>query len=156
MGTDTRSVGEVGESVQRSRPEERELPRVVAFVSIVFMLLGLFGLALLPIYVVLWAREGEGAFDQAMEARGLGFTWGWVFFFVWMSTGVAWVLAGRWLRRLQARGMWLAAVCAMLILARGLVDTARADVGFATLVLGYAFPLLSLYAIVRHRRLFVA
>ncbi|MHC4818401.1 MAG: hypothetical protein ACYTF8_10135 [Planctomycetota bacterium] len=124
--------------------------------AVIYMLLGLFSLVLLPIYVVLWAREGEGAFDRAMEAKGFGAAWGEVFILLWIAVGVSYVLAARWLRRLQGRGMWLAAVCAIYMLAGGLADTARADVGFGTVLLQYAFPLVALYAVVRHRRLFVA
>ena len=149
-------VGETGDSVRRARPDEREPPRIVAFVAVLYVLWGLVGLALLPIYVVLWAREGEGAFDRAMEAEGLGAAWGGVVFFLWIAIGVSNLLAGRWLRRLQRRGMWLAAVCATILLAGGLADTARANIGFGTVLIQYAFPLLSLYAVVRHRRLFAA
>jgi len=156
MGTEARTVGEAGASVRTTRPEEREPPRVVSFVAVLHVICGLFVLVVLPIYVVVWARQGEGAFGRALEARGVDAAWAQLFFFFWIAGGVSNLLAGVWLSRLRRRGMWLAAVCATLLLARGLADTAQGNVIFATVLLGYAFPLLSLYAVVRHRRRFVA
>ncbi len=156
MGTDLQQLGEERPTRRGAATMETDLPWNVAFVAGLHILWGIVVLLLLLIGVVMWASSGPGAFDQGMREKGLSEGHADLLFFLWIAFGAANVAAGLWLRRCQRRGLWLAALCSTSMLAAGLVDTARAEVDVLTILVSYAFPLLSLYVVARHRHIFTA
>lgn len=156
MTTDLQQLGEERASRRRAATMETELPWNVALVAGLHILWGIVVLLLLLISVVMWASQGPGAFDDGLREKGLSAGSADLLFLVWIAFGAANVAAGLWLRRRQRRGLWIAALCATSMLAAGLADTARAEVDVGTILVSYAFPLLSLHVVARHRHIFTA
>lgn len=120
------------------------LPPLLAVACGLHLIWGAVVLLLLVMYVAFW--------EELARYRGSNLTF--VLFF-WIAFGAANMLAGVWLAKRKRAAPWVAALCSLLMLCRGLADTVRGDADAGTVLLHYVFPIVSLAAVFAYRRAFV-
>ena len=135
-----------------AKPAHKRAPGLLRVVGTLHMLLGGLLLAVMIVYVAMWASEGRGAFDAAWRELYGELAWAPLMFSLWICIAAAHLVGGSLVKRCRRSGRWVLTACAVLWLGRGLADTARADVDAGTLLFDYLLPLLTLFALhVRHR-----